>query len=125
MLLVHIEGFLEVARFSSVSRAAEALYVTQPTLTARLHALERELGERLFRRGRRGMALTDAGRAFLPYAERAVRALRDGASAIERLPATDELVLGAAPAISTYVLPGLLVQFEHAHPSVRLSVRTG
>ena len=71
------------------------------------------------------MALTDAGRAFLPYAERAVRALQDGASAVERLPVTDELVLGAAPAISTYVLPDLLVRFEAAHPRVRLSVRTG
>src|ERR1044071_1895494 len=76
-------------------------------------------------RGRRGMALTDAGRAFLPYAERAVRALRDGASAVERLPTAQELVLAAAPAISTYVLPHLLVRFESAHPDVRLSVRTG
>src|SRR5205807_2529455 len=71
MLLVHIEGFLEVARLNSVSRAAETLYVTQPTLTARLHALERELGERLFVRARHGMRLTDAGRAFMPYAGRA------------------------------------------------------
>ena len=85
MLLVHIEGFLEVARLNSVSRAAETLYVTQPTLTARLHALERELGERLFVRARHGMRLTDAGRAFMPYAERAVRALREGRRAIEEL----------------------------------------
>jgi DNA-binding transcriptional LysR family regulator len=71
------------------------------------------------------MALTEAGRAFLPYAERAVRSLRDGASAVERLPAAEALVLGAAPAISTYVLPHLLLRFEAAHPDVRLSVRTG
>ena len=125
MQLAQVEGFLEVARRSNLSRAAEALFITQPALTARLRALEEEVGSPLFRRGRRGMALTDAGRAFLPYAERAVRALQDGASAIERLPATDELVLGAAPAISTYVLPGLLVRYEAANPAVRLSVRTG
>src|SRR5207244_1273892 len=71
MLLAQVEGFLEVARRGNVSRAAEAMFVTQPTLTARLHALERELGEPLFARTRRGMRLTDAGRAFLPYAERA------------------------------------------------------
>src|SRR5438093_3313996 len=71
------------------------------------------------------MVLTEAGRTFLPYADRAVRALQDGASAIERLPLTDELVLGAAPAISTYVLPQLLIRFEADHPAVRLSVRTG
>src|SRR5438309_1461957 len=74
MLLAQVEGFLEVARRGNVSRAAEAMFVTQPTLTARLHALERELGEPLFARTRRGMRLTDAGRAFLPYAERAIRA---------------------------------------------------
>src|SRR4051794_3530244 len=125
MQLAQIEGFLEVAQRANLSRAAEALFVTQPALTARIRALEAEVGSPLFQRGRRGMALTEAGRAFLPYAERAVRALRDGASAIERLPAADELVLGAAPAISTYVLPHLLVRFEAAHPDVRLSVRTG
>src|SRR5215213_11144756 len=125
MQLAQVEGFVEVARRANLSRAAEALFITQPALTARIRALEAEVGGALFRRGRRGMALTDAGRAFLPYAERAVRALRDGASAVERLPAAEELVLGAAPAISTYVLPHLLVRFEAAHPDVRMSVRTG
>jgi DNA-binding transcriptional LysR family regulator len=125
MQLAQVEGFLEVARRGNLSRAAEALFITQPALTARLRTLETEIGSSLFRRGRRGMALTDAGRAFLPYAERAMRALQDGASAIERLPLTDELTLGAAPAISTYVLPQLLVAFEAEHPAVRLSVRTG
>jgi DNA-binding transcriptional LysR family regulator len=125
MQLAQVEGFLEVARRQNLSRAAEALFITQPALTARLRALEVEVGQPLFRRGRRGMALTDAGRAFLPYAERAVRALRDGTSAVERLPTAEELVLGAAPAISTYVLPRLLVRFEAANPDVRLSVRTG
>ena len=125
MQLAQVEGFLEVARRANLSRAAEALYITQPALTARLRALEAEVGSPLFRRGRRGMALTDAGRAFQPYAERALRALQEGASAIERLPLIDELVLGAAPAISTYVLPQLLVRFESEHPAVRLSVRTG
>ena len=127
MLLVHIEGFLEVARFGSVSRAAESLYVTQPTLTARLHSIERELGERLFVRGRQGMRLTDAGRAFLPYAERAVRALRDGRRAIDEMDSATagQLLLAAAPAVSTYILPGVLEQFVMLHPRVEVSVRTG
>ena len=99
MLLVHIEGFLEVARLNSVSRAAESLYVTQPTLTARLHALERELGEQLFVRARHGMRLTEAGRAFMPFAERAVRALREGRRAIDELESgsAGQLQVAAAP----------------------------
>ena len=126
MLLGQIEGFLEVARRGNVSRAAEAMFVTQPTLTARLHALERELGEPLFARTRRGMRLTDAGRAFLPYAERAIRAVRDGRQALvdARSASAGRLVLGAAPAVSTYVVPALLQRFAGAYPRVEVAVRT-
>ena len=56
---MQVEGFLEVARRGSVSRAAEALFITQPTLTARLHGLERELGTPLFLRTPHGMRLTE------------------------------------------------------------------
>lgn len=127
MLLSHLEALVETARQRNLSRAATVLHVTQPALTARLHALEAELGMSLFTRGRRGMALTDAGRAFLPYAERALTAVDDGASMLAELKrgGAGELVLGAAPAISTYVLPRLLVRFTDRHPRVRLSVRTG
>src|SRR5918992_392117 len=68
-MLPQIEAFLEVARRQNLSRAAEALFVSQPTLTARLQSLETSLGEQLFVRTRRGMRLTEAGEAFLPYAE--------------------------------------------------------
>lgn len=127
MLLSQLEAVVETARQRNLSRAAAVLHVTQPALTARLHALEAELGMHLFTRGRRGMALTDAGRAFLPYAERALAAVDDGAAMLVELKrgGTGELVLGAAPAISTYVLPRLLVRFTERHPRVRLSVRTG
>ena len=127
MLLVHVEGFLEVARLQSVSRAAESLYVTQPTLTARLHALERELGEPLFVRARHGMRLTEAGRAFIPYAERAVRALKEGRRAIEDLETGNagQLHVAAAPAVSTYILPAVLERFVASHPRVEVVVRTG
>lgn len=127
MLLAQVEGFLEVARRGNVSRAAEAMFLTQPTLTARLHALEKELGEPLFSRTRRGMRLTDAGRAFLPYAERAIRAVRDGRQALAdaRSVSAGRLVLGAAPAVSTYVLPALLQRFAASYPRVEVAVRTG
>ena len=127
MLIVHVEGFLEVARLGSVSRAAEVLYVTQPTLTARLHSLEREMGARLFVRARQGMRLTEAGRAFLPHAERAVRALREGRQAIRDVGSgsSGQLLLAAAPAVSTYVLPEVLERFVRIHPRVEIAVRTG
>jgi DNA-binding transcriptional LysR family regulator len=73
------------------------------------------------------MELTEAGRAFLPYAERALGALQDGADLLVELArgTIGELVLGAAPAVSTYVLPALLARFARLHPRVRLVVRTG
>jgi len=125
--LVQVEGFLEVARRGSVSRAAEALFITQPTLTARLHGLERELGARLFLRTPRGMRLTEAGRAWVPFAERAMRALIEGRDALEQVMTASggHLVIATAPAVSIYVLPELLERFVAAHPRVEVSVRTG
>ena len=125
--LVQVEGFLEVARRGSVSRAAEALFITQPTLTARLHGLERELGTPLFLRTPHGMRLTDAGRAWVPFAERALRALSDGREALAQVmnASAGHLMIAAAPAVSTYNLPELLERFVAAHPRVEVSVRTG
>ncbi|MEO8229600.1 MAG: LysR family transcriptional regulator [Chloroflexota bacterium] len=127
MLLAQVEGFVEIARQGNLSRAALALHITQPALTARIHGLEAEVGVPLFARGRRGMELTDAGRAFLPYAERALAALDDGSNLLGDLGRgyVGELVLGAAPAVGTYVLPGVLVRFVARFPRVRLVVRTG
>jgi len=125
--LLQVEGFLEVARRGSVSRAAEALYITQPTLTARLHGIERELGVKLFLRTPRGMRLTDAGRAWVPFAERAMRALVEGRDALEQVKTASagHLTIGSALAVSTYILPDLLERFVASHPRVEVSVRTG
>lgn len=127
MLLEHIEGFVEVAKRGNLSRAAESLYVHQPTLTARLQALERELGEPLFVRTPRGMRLSEAGRAFLPFAQRALRALHEGRQSVVdvRSATAGRLVLGAAPAVSTYALPDVLARFTTEHPRVEIAVRTG
>ena len=127
MLLTQVEAFIEVAREGGLGRAATNLFVTQPALTARLQGLEAELGQPLFVRTRRGMVLTDAGRSFLPYAERALETLRDGAAIVGEVGrgTSGQLAIGAAPAVSTYVLPPLLDRFVHEHPGVRLLVRTG
>ena len=127
MLLSQVEGFLEIARRGNLSRAAEALFVTQPGLTARIQSLEEELGEPLFRRTGRGMELTEAGRAFRPYAERALESLRGGATLVAQVHhgVAGELRLGTAPAVSTTVLPELLTRYVERFPSVRLVVRTG
>jgi len=127
VLLAQVEAFLEVMRLGSVSRAADALFVSQPTLTARLKNLEAELGEALFVRTGRGLKPTEAGLAFQPHAERALRALQEGQAMIAELQRGEAgaLVVGAAPAASTYVLPALLRRFMASAPGVQLVVRTG
>src|SRR5438046_5761207 len=72
VLMAQLEAFAAVARVGNVSRAAEALHLTQPALTARLQVLEADLAVQLFVRGPRGMTLTDAGETLLPYAQRAL-----------------------------------------------------
>jgi DNA-binding transcriptional LysR family regulator len=127
VLFNQITAFVETARRQSVSRAAEALFISQPALTARLKGLEADLGAELFVRGPRGMRLTDAGHAFLPYAVRSLETLTDGrmqVNALERGGA-GRLAIGAAPAVSTYVLPALLKRFSEGFPRVLVSVRTG
>src|SRR5260370_2825810 len=127
MLFGQVQAFLEVARTGNVSRAAEALYVTQPALTARIQALEKELGEALFVRTGRGVRLTDAGRVFVPCAERAIQAVDDGRQALAdlRSRSAGRLAPGAAPAVSTYGLPPVLKRFATLHPPVHVAGRTG
>jgi DNA-binding transcriptional LysR family regulator len=127
MLLSQLEAFVEAARRGNVSRAAEALFVTQPALSARLKGLEASLGVELLVRTKRGVRLSEAGKAFLPFAQRALEAVSDGRQLVAELSrgSAGRLAIGAAPAVSTSVLPGMLTRFRAAHPNVQLVVRTG
>lgn len=127
MLLAQIEGFVEIARQGNMRRAAHTLSISQPALSARLQALEEEVAAPLFRRTHSGMVLTPAGRAFLPYADRAIEAVTSGGALVRKLGhgVVGELALAVAPAVSAYVLPDILVPFTERHPGVRLLVRTG
>jgi len=127
VLLAQIEGFIEIARLGNMRRAADALSISQPALTARLQGLEEELAAPLFRRTHTGMVLTPAGRAFLPHADRAIEAIQSGSSLVREVEhgVIGELALAVAPAVSAYILPEILGRFTELHPDVRLRVRTG
>ena len=122
-----IEAFVQVATHNSFSRAAEVLQLTQPSITARIQALERELGEELFERGGRGVRLTDAGRVFLPYTERILQQIQEARDVVEevRNVQVGSLRLGSAITVSTYVLPGILHRFVREYPGVDVVIRTG
>lgn len=125
--LAQLEALVAAVRTGSISQAAAELFVTQPALTARIQNLERDLGAQLLVRGRQGTRLTEAGKAFLPFAQRALDAVADGRlllSEVER-GATGQLAIGGAPAVSSYVLPAILERFRARHPGIQLIVRTG
>jgi DNA-binding transcriptional LysR family regulator len=70
-----LRAFERIVREGSFSRAARALDITQPTISARIAALERTLGGRLFSRGGRNLTLTERVEQFLPYARRVLEVL--------------------------------------------------
>ncbi|MEX1335881.1 MAG: LysR family transcriptional regulator [Candidatus Limnocylindrales bacterium] len=122
-----LEAFLEVARLGSMRAAARSLHLGQPALSARIVALEDELGAKVFERTKRGVHLTLAGRALRPHAERALEAIEAGRSAVSQVEVGDdgELVIAAASAINASVVPELVARFRRYHPGVHLYVHTG
>lgn len=125
--LAHLEAFVAVERAGSISGAAEELFIGQPAVTARIQALERAVGTPLFVRGRGGSRITEAGRALLPHAHRALTAVAAARQAVGDVVSGSggRLLIGAAPAVSTYVLPAVLHRFQQEHPRVQLTVRSG
>lgn len=127
MDIPRLEAFLEVARLGSMRAAARSLHLGQPALSARIVALEDELGARVFERTKRGVRLTLAGRALLPHAERALDAVAAGRTAVSQVAQGDdgELVIAAVSAINASVVPELVARFRRYHPGVHLYVHTG
>lgn len=127
MDIQELEAFWWISQTGSFNRAAERLYLTQPSVTARIQALEKELGQPLFERKPRGVRLTDAGRALLPHAERVLQDIRKARQAVvDLMSATGgTLALGCALTTSTYTLPQILDVYKRTYPQVEITVRTG
>jgi DNA-binding transcriptional LysR family regulator len=125
--IAQVEAFLAVGTFGGFRRAADALRVTQPAISARIKALEESLGVTLFERGRTGLALSPAGRALRPHAEQLLHALALARQAVHDLrPGTGgALTIAAALSICTYLLPDVLKRFQGAHPKTLITVRSG
>ena len=119
--------FLTVAQEENITRAAEALHMTQPTLSRQLSQLEEELGARLFERGARRITLTDAGlllrrraQELLALAGKTAREL-----AAQGAPLAGEISLGCGVLESVRVLARLTGGFSALHPGVSFELFTG
>jgi DNA-binding transcriptional LysR family regulator len=120
-----LETFLEVARLSSFSRAAEKRFRTQPAISAQIRAMEEEVGAKLLDRSGGKVALTSAGKIFQRYAEETVQSRRNVMTAIaemERVPG-GEIVVGANEGTCMHVLPEVFAHFKKQYPTVGVNVR--
>lgn len=119
-----LETFLEVARLSSFSRAAEKRFRTQPAISAQIRSLEDEIGAKLLDRSGGKVSLTGAGKAFQKYAEDALQARRDVVTAMaemERVP-RGEIVVGANEGTCLHVLPEVFSEFKKQYPAVSVNI---
>src|SRR5438128_5010404 len=122
MEIPQVEAFLAVGTYGGFRRAAEALRVTQPAISARIRALEQSLGVSLFERGQT-LVLSPAGRALRPHAEELLRAVAHARQAVHDVrPASGGAIqIAAALSICTYLLPDVLKRFQEARPKVMIT----
>ena len=125
MELRHLKYFLGIAATSSFTQAAAALRVTQPTLSHQIRQLEQEIGAPLFDRLGRSVRLTEQGRIFKSYAERAIAEIEHGLSAITELEGAvrGAVTIGVFRSFASSLLPSVLAEFNQAHPGIRIFVR--
>ena len=120
-----LETFLEVARHTSFSKAAEKRFRTQPAISSQIRALEDEVGAKLFDRSGGKVSLTAAGKAFQKYVEETLEARKSMLTAIgemERVP-KGEIVVGANEATCLHVLPEVFAEFKKQYPDVNVGIQ--
>jgi LysR family transcriptional regulator, low CO2-responsive transcriptional regulator len=120
-----LETFLEVARLSSFSRAAERRFRTQPAISSQIRALEEEVGAKLLDRSGGKVAVTGAGKVFRTYAEDVLeqrRVMLVALAEMHRVP-RGELVVSANEGTCLHILPEVFAEFKREYPSVAVSVK--
>ena len=123
----HLEYVWAVAREGSVTRAAESLFVSQPAISAQIHKLERQLGEKLFLKSGRGLVLTEMGQLVFRYADEIFTLGQELAETVRGQPSDRPLrlrvgVVDALPKLVAYRLVAPALRME---APVRLVVREG
>src|SRR5216117_2545784 len=120
-----LETFLEVARLSSFSRAAEKRFRTQPAISAQIRALEEDVGAKLLDRSGGKVSITQSGKLFQKYAEETLEARKSVLTAIaetERVP-RGEIIVGANEGTCLHILPEVFAQFKRNYPDVDVNIK--
>ena len=127
MDLRQLEIFSKVAELGSFSRAAEALHLTQPTISEHIRTLEDEVGARLLDRLGRGASVTRVGQVLLTYAHRLLALQKEARQAVDSFQGkmTGELVVGGSTIPGEHVLPILVGRFKEKYPDIAVSLLIG
>jgi DNA-binding transcriptional LysR family regulator len=114
-----------VASEKSFTRAAEILYVSQPSLSKQIKILETRLGVILFNRENSTISLTEAGKVFLQYSERILALCEESCRALNDVKNGDRgnLTVGASQTIGTYLMPRVLALFAQNYPQINIQVQ--
>jgi DNA-binding transcriptional LysR family regulator len=124
MEIGQIEAFVRVVREGSFTKAAQAMNLTQPTISSRISVLEAELGCQLFVRGGRRLSLTPVGEALWPHAERTLMELHDGEQAVMEYKTGRRgyVSIVALDTLAMSFLPKPVQRFRREYPEVDLTV---
>lgn len=127
MTLEQLRIFVAVAQSLNMTRAAQELNLTQPSVSAAIAALEGRHGLRLFDRVGRSIELSEAGRAFLPEARGVLARAREAAQALDDLAGLrrGSLRIAASQTVATYWLPARMARFAARHPGIALDLALG
>ncbi|SIS57804.1 LysR family transcriptional regulator [Alicyclobacillus vulcanalis] len=122
-----LRALVTVVSLGSVSEAARALHVTQPTVTRQIQQLERQFGQALFDRSGKRLALTPAGERVHAYALEVLRKQEELAESLLEMsnPEAGLVRIGAGLSPTLYRLPALVARYASIHPRVRFQVVTG
>lgn len=119
-----LNTFIAVAEKSNFSEAAKMLYVTQPTITSQIKALEEELGTKLFERTTKKVEMTQSAKILLKYAREIVQMNDAARKEIKHMESQSygDLRMGCSLTIGEYILPQFLNQFKETYPLIQLQV---
>lgn len=114
-----------IASEKSFTRAADLLFVSQPSLSKQIKALESRLNISLINRENNTISLTEAGQLFLDYAERILALCEESCRALNDLKTGDRgnLIVGASQTIGTYLMPRVLALFAQNYPQINIKVQ--
>ncbi len=122
-----LEAFAKVYELRSFSKAGQELFLSQPTISAHVSALESELEVRLFDRLGRNILPTQAAEVLYRHAQDVFASLASAQAEIQLLQerVAGDLAVGGSTIPAHYVLPSLLARFSRRYPEVRMQLRVG